>query len=273
MTSVVNASSGYNVPDLFSSTEPVLDSTEYNWNTYNWTGEPDGVYVDGDETYERYPALQPVYAPSDKQTSTLTNPDTSSAYVNGDAITHDGKQKRYYYTYYETQNPGPATLFTGTHTTRTHKHRRITAKKHAFIHTRTVHINADHPEAGDANRYREDGLQQYTDVLGGREPDKEIDLEWDGTNWELSSTDHTNKGDYIIQNGRIYRYAGAATEFTFNDNVKSDNLQGPGTNEPTSDGTTVLDSFDADHHDDTVPNVLTNTQIGANFIPTLQGST
>ena len=105
--------------------------------------------------------------------------------------THDSIDKKYYFRHYQTQTPGPATLYTGTHTTRTHRYRHITANKHSFIHTRTVHINADHAAAGEANRYREIDDEVFTDQVGAPLSPQTVELQWSGTNWVLPS-DFTN---------------------------------------------------------------------------------
>jgi hypothetical protein len=150
---------------------------------------------------------------------------------------HDGIQKKYYFRHYQTQTPGPATLYTGTHTTRTHRYRHITANKHKFIHTRTVHINADHAAAGEANGYSEIDDNVFTDRVGTPLSQAPIDLQWSGSNWVLPS-------DFNNNDAQTKYFVIAA-----NDIYKPENTE---TNEPSSfpdsdgipDGITQVDALD-----------------------------
>lgn len=163
--------------------------------------------------------LRPVHAPTGKQDiGRATNSGGTTLVANNGAYSHDGIQKRYVHRYFETFDKQFGTIYEGTHTTRTHKYRSVTANKHSYVSSRTVHINSEHALAG-ANALDRDDTVQYTDVIGSP-VSATVDLDWNGTDWVLSANvisllDTGTNGRYVIQNNAIHTID--PTTLTFSD--------------------------------------------------------
>ena len=214
----------------------IADAIEYASNS--WIKDPSNQQVTSAQEDIKFTftepatgiALREVHAPNGKQNiGRATNSQGNLIPNNGvydDNVGGTIIKKRYVHRYFETYDKQFGTIYEGTHTIRTHKYRSVTANKHSYVSSRTVHINSEHTAAG-ANALVRDDDPQYTDVIGTPESET-VDLDWNGTDWVLSANalavlNDGNTGRYVIQDAAIHQIGSGG--LTFSDAADTDPVE------------------------------------------------
>ena len=207
----------------------IADAANYAANA--WVNDPARGVISTTQFTFVDTNYKPVYAPAGKQDIGRARNSQGNLISNNGVYEHnvDGIKKRYVHRYFETHPDQKlyGTTYTGTHYIRTHVLRSITANKHTYISSQTVHINSEAHEALGFGAQVITG-SQYTDVVGTDMPAQSVNLDWNDTSdeWELSaaeaakialSTDEVvnYQNSYIIQNNMIYPLTSDDTALRF----------------------------------------------------------
>ena len=199
---------------------PIQNADNYDENK-SWIADPTFV-LDAQKagilfSFRQDLTFKGVHAPLDAAKQNIGRATKSGTLVpNNGFLVDNGIKKRYVHRYFEThESVKPAgTTYTGTHYTRTHKLRPITATRHTYKSTLVMHINNQHSATPIEHRGVTISTTQYTDVVGTDMTPQSINLDWDGAQWVIPDGERQRlmdnrgaepnyQGNYIIENDQI----------------------------------------------------------------------